>query len=432
MTDQSTRSATEVERLRLELSAARKRLEEEVGYYRGQVEATRKRVEAQHLRDQATEVAARRKLEDELAAMHFSLRESETSLERLQRRYDELSDQYLQQEAGMQEALETRVESFKASAQEAWRSAEEELSRMEAELLALRDGMVNEQARSRELESTLRSLQGMDNDAALEDRQEELDEEITTLKQALIVSERARIQTQRRSVRMAEKIVELEGQISELHEAADADYHRYAPVRPGPDSFHRPPPFHSPAAVGLVRGDGGTEGLGSGGSLSGLGNAHEVDLSRANAVLREASTEVGNDDQESANDVRLMDSDLAVEFLMTTSDDSLDRNKLARLKQRVEEEELVESLRKREADQAFRERKLIRMAEEEDNRVRAHNPAPAPAKRQPVVAPVLHDEDEEESQGTSQLSGSVLLKVLVAGGLVLVVVMAGAWLINAW
>lgn len=322
MTDQSGRFGSEVDRLRRELAASRQRLEDEVTYYRGQVEHARKRAEAEHLRVQASEVSRRRQLEDEVAALRTRLHDAKEHGDRLQRRYDELSEQYLKQEAAGRDTVEARIAQYQAAAREAWRSAEEEVARMEREISEAHEALEKERNRSRDMENSLRRVKSQERDS--ENRRTELLDEAAALRQALNLSERARVQSHRRAVQLRERLEEVNARLEDLE--------------------------RRPAGASRTGGHAGADGKPVrqrffGSAYAGVDNPSEVDLSKANAVLRDAS---GPEDEALSTDAGMstqaamgpQDLDFSDEFLLISTDESLDRRKVARLREQVEEAEL--------------------------------------------------------------------------------------------
>lgn len=385
MAEQSGRAGSEIDRLRQELTASRQRLEDEVNYYRAQVEVGRKRMEAEHVRLQASEVARRRKLEDEMAVLQTRLHDALQHSERLQRRYDELSEQFLRQEASSRDSVEEQVRRYQAAAREAWRSAEEEVERMERELSEARGAQQKEQARRQEIEETLRSLQEMGSDS--EDRQADLEEELSAVKQALNLSERARVQTQRRAVMLGEKLVEVQANLDGLaQKAAAADKAATASELPKKGPFS--------------------------GLSNGAGNPTEVDLSRANEVLKSVSANKDDIDQgesmtfeSAAGSAEL---ELADEFMVISADASLDRAKVNRLREQVEQAELQESTQRLAQKQAAREHDLMRES--------ASPHPPASRKPGPVRAVPESPGSQHRSRGIGVITTVAVLLLAGAGG----------------
>ncbi|MEX0731384.1 MAG: hypothetical protein WED00_17700 [Aquisalimonadaceae bacterium] len=397
MSEQPGRPGSEVERLRRELASSRQRLEDEVNYYRGQVESTRKRMEAEHVRQQASEVARRRQLEDDLAAVRARMHDAQQHGERLQRRYDELSEQYLRQEATSRDSVEGQIKRYKAAAQEAWRSAEEEVERMEREISEARSELEAERARGREVENSLRGLQGMERDS--EFRQSELMEETAALKQALNLSERARVQSHRRAVQLGERLMKAQARLEELArqgKTADGSAAK-TPDRPA-KKF-------------------------AGGAYRGVDNPSEVDLSKANAVLQAASDagEAKSVEEEAAMAadpaLNSMDFDFADEFMLIATDESLDRSKVARLREQVEEAEMRESSQRLDQKQAVREHELMRK----------HAPAVPSRPRPSQPQPAAPRPDYVSATSARQAS---IGKVAMVAAAVVVLAGAGAWFLG--
>ncbi len=355
--------AGEAEKLKRELAMVRQRLEDEVAYHRGQAEAARRAAEAEHLRAQAAEVARRRRLEDQVADLEARLHESRDHGARLQRRYDELSQQFLQQEASARSTVEEEVARYRAAAQSAWRSAEEEVAEMELEVSRHREALERERARVRQLEDTLRTLQGVEGEGA-EDRLDDLQGEVVALKKALHLSERARIQAQRRAVRLAEQLVELETAVQDGTAGAQGSGASASARQPGP----------FPASL-----------------VGTSANPQEVDLSEANEILRRAAgvgSGVGASDAQQPDLGVSLGDDLADEFLLVTSDESLDRLKLARLQMEVETGDQEDRVHEQAREQRRRRNVFLDQAEEAE--ARSSRPAkreqPATRSRQPVGA----------------------------------------------
>ncbi|MCC5856647.1 MAG: hypothetical protein JJT90_00685 [Ectothiorhodospiraceae bacterium] len=389
--------ARDADRLRQELDQVRRRLEDEVAYHRGQAEAARRQAEAEHLRAQAAEVARRRRLEDRVADLEAQLRESQDHAARLQRRYDELAQQFMHQEEAARSTAQEEVERYRATAREAWRSAEEEVEAMEAEVSRQREALEQERARVRQLEDTLRTLQGVGGDSA-EDQLDGLQAEAATLKKALNLSERARAQAQRRAVRLAEQLVELEALLhGRPAEAGTTETAGSGARQPGP----------FPASP-----------LGSSAS------PQEVDLSEANAVLRRAFADSGHMEPVHAGaseGVVDLDGDLSDEFLLVGADESLDRSKLARLQREVETAE-QEDRRHQEAWQQRRRNALLGQAAEQ-------GPTDGPEKR--AIATGRSHREEAAAPGPSSPGRGVSWPVVIVVMVSLVAAAGGAiWLLG--
>lgn len=384
------RGGTEVDRLRGELDAVTQRLEEEMAYQRAKLETARQQIEAQHLRQQAAEVARRRRLEDQVATLESQLREARDHGDRVQRRHDELAKQFLQQEQSTRTSVQEEVARYREAARSAWQSAEEELARMETDMQRLREALDKERSRSRQLEETLRSLQGLDGHAE-EDQADALREDVETLRKALDLSERRRVQLQQRTVRLAEQLVGLQGRLSELRDRAGSQ--RDGAVNP--QEIFRP--FHS-----------------------GAGNPTPVDLSEANAVLRSAAAQAKATDDSVSGDHAADPAveDLAEEFLLISADSSLDRGKLERLQQQVEKQEAED--RARQTVQTAR-RNVFLDEQEMDVSARAKVAAKRPAtSTEAVPAPAPHRRSIGHHLGK-------LASVLLTIALVLALAGIGIW-----
>ncbi|SEO93480.1 hypothetical protein [Aquisalimonas asiatica] len=369
----------ETERLRRELAAVRQRLEDEVAYYRGQVETTRQRVESEHLRAQAREVARRRQLEEELSRAKTELRELREQSERLQRRYETLNQQYLQQEESARSSAEEQLAQTRAAARSAWQSAEEELAAMEADLAQARRALAEEQERARQLEETVASLQGLD-DTGGSDHESTLLDEIAALKKALNLSERSREHANKRTVRLAEKLVAIQAERRLRDETESAE----------------------PAATG-------------GASRFGAGNPVPVDLSEANAVLSASqAAESAGDDVGAVvpASARSLEADLADEFRVIQADRSLDRSRLERLEQQVREQEREDVRRERErrARQPGASSPPVADPPEPDSTPRAR---PGPPAASP--APAAEDAPVRPRRWPSVLALVVLIGLLGTG-----------------
>ncbi len=369
---QEAAGQSEVERLKKELAALRQRLNDDVAYYRAESETARQRVEAEQLRIHAQEVARRRKLEEELASVTRKLQEAQEHNDRLQRRYDDLHHQYLQQQETARLSAEDQVAQTREAARDAWQSAEQELASMEGQLNDARLELAREQERSRQLEETLGTLQGVEgqND---EDREAALLDEVTALRKALNLSERGRGQANQRAVRLAEKLVALQT----------------AQERSSPS-----------AAVQ-------SQESRQAGSRFGAGNPVQVDLTEANAVLRAAH---GDESRSGDGDeaVLSLGAELADEFLLIEADNSLDRSKLQRMQEQVDKEDQRQAQREQEQAAERRARATPAVAQ------------PAPQQKAPVSRTETRSRSEvpeaaASGSGTRRWPTAVALVVLLGG-----------------
>ncbi|MFV8834609.1 hypothetical protein [Aquisalimonas sp.] len=377
-----TENGNEIERLRRELAAVRQRLEEEVAYHRGQVEATRQRVESEHLRAQAQEVARRRELEEELSRAKAELREVREQSERLQRRYDALNQQSLQQEETARSSAEEQLAQMRAAARSAWQSAEEELGAMERDLAEARRALAEEQERTRQLEETVASLQGLD-DGSGSDHESALLDELAALKKALSLSERSREHANKRTVRLAEKLVAIQAEQRLREEGESVE-----------------PPADGAARVGA-------------------GNPVPVDLSEANAVLSASQASEGGGDDVGAvvpAASRSLEADLADEFRVIQADRSLDRSRLERLEEQVRDQEREDARRERERQQHPRPpQPSAAAATQEPARQVAREPVGSEAPSPGSSAPEAADAPMRPRRWPSVLALVVLVGLLAAG-----------------
>lgn len=287
-------SSSDVLRLRQELASVRASLEEEIAYYKAELETVRRRAEAEHLRTQASEVARRRRAEEDAAEVKQELRLTRQELEALHRRHDELGEQLLREEERRKRAVQQEVDRYRSAAKSAWKSAEQEMADLESQLRASRHALSTEQRRREEMEATLSEMQGPDRDrgGAVS---AEMKREVAALKKALKVSERGRFQAERRLAELTEKTAQEE----ERQAAGAADF--------------RPAQERATENVRAVyQAFRGTED-----------EAPETDLSKANEALENVL------DSDAFAQIRIGDlplhEDLADEFVLVGSDESLGR-----------------------------------------------------------------------------------------------------------
>lgn len=150
----------EMMRLRRELDETRRRLEEEVAYYRAELESTRQRVEKQGLRLHAEEVAKRRRAEEQVLGLRADLREAQMEAERARQRYEELNQRLLQLDEDSKRHTQEEVDKVRMAARLAWQNAEDELSRTEQELSGVKRLLQQERERCKQLEETISRMRG--------------------------------------------------------------------------------------------------------------------------------------------------------------------------------------------------------------------------------------------------------------------------------
>lgn len=147
--------AAEIARLQGELEKANRRLEEVAAYYRGELESARRRVEGESLRSQAAEVARRKRAEEQVAYLKGELEAARSEAENANRRHQELLQglQDLEQQSERQTKVE--VDRFREAAKAAWRTAEDEVARLDQELHALQRQVERHREERHQLERNL-------------------------------------------------------------------------------------------------------------------------------------------------------------------------------------------------------------------------------------------------------------------------------------
>lgn len=180
----------ELARLKAELEAARKRLEEESAYYQAELEAVRQRVEKQYMRQQAEEVAKRRRAEEQVQALKAALREAQAEMQSYRERYEAVAQQLERYEQEERLRAEEEIGKVRAAARAAWRDAEEEHARTEQELASVKRLLLQERERNKQLEETVSRLRA-EKAAASRPDQESL-RLIAALKKALWTTAQAR------------------------------------------------------------------------------------------------------------------------------------------------------------------------------------------------------------------------------------------------
>lgn len=195
----ATREA--VDRLMRELEQSREasqasiaQLEEEVAYYRGELEATRQRMERQSLRSQAEEVAKRRRAEEALADLRRTFRATQQERDKANATIEELRQQLVDQEEAARRHTREEVDKLRSASKETWRNAEKEAARLERELADALTIADDERERRYELEQQLKKATDRAEDAGR--LNPETARLITGLKAALRASERARLKVQ--------------------------------------------------------------------------------------------------------------------------------------------------------------------------------------------------------------------------------------------
>lgn len=147
--------SAEVARLQAELEKANRRLEEVAAYYRGELEAARRRVEGESLRSQAAEVARRKRAEEQVAYLKGELEAARSEAENASRRHQELHQGLQELEQQSERQTKAEVDRFREAAKAAWRTAEDEVARLDQELHALQRQVERHREERHQLERNL-------------------------------------------------------------------------------------------------------------------------------------------------------------------------------------------------------------------------------------------------------------------------------------
>ena len=341
-------ASSDVLRLRQELASVRASLEEEIAYYKAELETVRQRAEAEQLRTQASEVARRRRAEEYAAEVKQELRLTQQELERLRRRYDEVGEQLLREEERAKRAIQQEVDKYRSAAKTAWESAEQELAEMDGQLKAARRALSEERRRREQLEETVRDVQGLAQDRS-EAGDIELKRELSAMKKALQASERGRLQAERRLTQLTDKLLRDEERtvVEDDSPSPPQNQREAANVRAVYQAFR------------------GTED-----------DAPETDLSHANQILENVL------DVEAFSKIRVGDGalheDFADEFVLVGSDESMGARPAAKPSPTREssappETKAVEdSARASESHEKEEDARDIPLTDEERQQLRAH------------------------------------------------------------
>jgi len=169
------------------LEKANLRLEEVANYYRGELEAARRRAEEEAVRIQAAEAGRRRRAEEQVAQLRAQLKSAKTDADHAQRRYQELLSRIGEIEQEGRHEARAEFDQYEQAAKAAWKTAEEEVERLDEELAAMRGKLETARAESRELASAREQLEA--DHAHLERNRNRM---IVRLKRALKMSEQRR------------------------------------------------------------------------------------------------------------------------------------------------------------------------------------------------------------------------------------------------
>jgi len=189
----------EIARLQQELEEVQGRLDEVTSYYRGELESSQQRLQQESVRSQASEVARRRRAEEQVAYLKGELKAAQSEAEHAKRRYHELYNRLEALEKENEKQAQQEVDKFRSAASTAWKSAEEEMEKLDQELAETQRELVREQERNRQLQESLKREQ---NNVSLEKakvKQAQLAgrRAIDKLRRALKASERRRQQLDR-------------------------------------------------------------------------------------------------------------------------------------------------------------------------------------------------------------------------------------------
>jgi len=177
----------ELERLRDELKKTQLRLEEVTNYYRGEIEAVRRRSEDELLQVQADEAARRRRAEDQANQLSTELKTARSEVEKSQRRYQELLNRIESIEAESRADVEAERDRYQDSASAAWQTAEQEVERLNVELAEVQRMLDQERAERQRVEQAQE-----EREASYERRDQQRQKLIARLKRALQASESRR------------------------------------------------------------------------------------------------------------------------------------------------------------------------------------------------------------------------------------------------
>lgn len=142
----------EVARLRREVERAEYRAEEVTAYYRGQLDSVRRKAEDEAVRVQATEAGRRRRAEEQVGYLKGELKTARADAEHAQRRYQELLQHLEQAEQDGAEHARAEVDRQHDAARAAWKTAEEEVARLDEELAGLQRQLAGEREQRHQLE----------------------------------------------------------------------------------------------------------------------------------------------------------------------------------------------------------------------------------------------------------------------------------------
>ncbi|HET8701789.1 MAG TPA: hypothetical protein VFL97_09010 [Nitrococcus sp.] len=144
----------ELARLYRELEKAQLRMEEVASYYRSELEAVRRRAEEEAVRIQAAEVGRRKRAEEQVVYLKAEYKAVRAEADHALRRYHELQQSLdaLEQHNAEQTRAEAEADRGREAATITWKTAEEEVKRLEEELCDLGRQLEREREERRQLE----------------------------------------------------------------------------------------------------------------------------------------------------------------------------------------------------------------------------------------------------------------------------------------
>lgn len=142
----------ELARLRREIERAEYRAEEVAAYYHGQMDALRRKAEDEAVRVQASEAGRRRRAEEQVGYLKGELEAARSEAQHAQRRYHELLQQLEHNERDGADQVRAEVDRHRDAARAAWKTAEEEVQRLDEELSGLQRELALEREQRRQLE----------------------------------------------------------------------------------------------------------------------------------------------------------------------------------------------------------------------------------------------------------------------------------------
>lgn len=174
----------ELARLYRVLEKTQLRIEEVAAYYRGELEAVRRRAEEEAIRVQAAEVSRRKRAEEQVVYLKAEYKAARAEADHALRRYHELQQNLDKWEQHNEAQARAEVDRQHEAATVAWKTAEEEVERLERELCDLRRQFEREREERRQIECSYQQ-QEKTNDLAEQERRRL----ISRLKHALKLSE---------------------------------------------------------------------------------------------------------------------------------------------------------------------------------------------------------------------------------------------------